>query len=316
MKNNILILFGIVLSIGITKAQNDSMYILKQGIVIAKYKVSEVDSVIFYNPANPLNLTLVNIPGGTFTMGSPTSEVNHISDEVEHQVTLSNFRMSKYEITNAQFAFFLNTKNIGSDGLYTAGAYPTEPLIYSSVGSFNFGLNYISGNWVPVAGYENHPVIWVTWYGATEFASFAGGRLPTEAEFEYACRAGTTTPFNTGTCLSNLQAHYNWSAPYNTCTNTNTTAQTSTQAVGSYPANAFGLCDMHGNVWEWCNDWYGPYSTSPQTDPTGPTTGTNRMFRSGSWTSNAQVCRSAYRDCNFVPTHSAGNGGFRIVIAP
>ena len=102
-----------------------------------------------------------------------------------------------------------------------------------------------------------------------------GGHLPTEAQWEYACRAGTTTTFNTGICLNNLQANYNWAYPYNTCTNTNMTYPGKTQSVGSYSPNAFGLHDMHGNVWEWCNDWYGTYYIGPQTDPTGSATGTS-----------------------------------------
>jgi len=259
------------------------------------------------------NIAMVNIPAGTFTMGSPTSEVNHQSDETQFQVTLSAFRMSKYEITNAQYATFLNAKSIGSNGLYAAGAYPTQTLIYVSSGSPDWGLHYSGGQWVPAVGYENHPVINVTWYGSAEFATYSGGRLPTEAEWEYACRAGTTTPFNTGTCLTNAQANYNWASPYNTCTNTNTTYPGTTQAVGSYAPNAYGLYDMHGNVWEWCSDWYGTYPTTAQTNPTGATTVSNRVYRGGSWNSYAQYCRSAYRNYN-SPAYSYINIGFRLVL--
>ncbi|MDY0014944.1 MAG: formylglycine-generating enzyme family protein, partial [Bacteroidales bacterium] len=144
----------------------------------------------------------VSIPAGTFTMGSPYDQADRKDDEKPHQVTLSAFKMSKYEITNAQYAAFLNAKNIGSDGEYAAGAFPTQALIYQSDivlnGIYDWGLHYADGQWVPVTGYENHPVIYVTWYGASEFAAYMGCRLPTEAEWEYACRAGTTTHFNTG----------------------------------------------------------------------------------------------------------------------
>jgi len=301
-------------------AQNDTMYVMKNGAVVGHYNVNtQVDSVIFYKPTgtpvNPINLTLVNIPGGTFTMGSPTGEVNHETNEVEHQVTLSAFRMSKYEITNAQYAAFLNAKSIGSTGLYAAGAYPTQALIYASSGNLDWGLHYTNSQWIPVAGCENKPIINVTWYGATEFATYAGGRLPTESEWEYACRANTTTPFNTGTCLSDAQANYYWAYPYNTCANTNTTFPGTTQTMGTYTANAYGLHDMHGNVSEWCSDWYGTYPTTPQTNPTGATTGSNRVLRGGSWSDYAQYCRSAFRTYG-TPGYIISCIGFRVALVP
>ena len=265
---------------------------------------------------NSISLQMVNIPAGTFTMGSPTTEVDRDTDETEHQVTLSAFRMSTYDITNSQYAAFLNTKGIGSNGLYAAGNYPTEMLIYaSSGGTYDWGLHYTGGTWVPVSGYENYPVIDVTWYGATEFATFAGGTLPTEAQWEYACRGCTTTPFNTGSCLTNLQANYDWAYQYSTCTNTNTTFPGKTQAVGSYPPNAWGLYDMHGNVWQWCSDWYGTYPTTAQTNPTGATSGSYRVVRGGSWYFIARFCRSAIR-YYYYPDDCISYLGFRVVLVP
>lgn len=265
-----------------------------------------------------INFVTVPIPAGTFTMGSPSDEPNRDSDETQHQVTLSAFRMSKYEITNAQYATFLNAKSIGSDGKYAAGAYPTQPLIYASNGSYDLGLHYINSQWVPVSGYENNPVIFVTWYGATEFATYIGGTLPTEAQWEYACRGastGSVTTFNTGSCLSDAQANYDWANPQTSCTNTITKSPCKTQAVGTYPANAFGLHDMHGNVWEWCSDWYGDYVTSAQTNPAGDTTGSRRLFRGGGWYDYAQDCRSADRGCG-NPDYGGDFLGFRVVLAP
>jgi sulfatase modifying factor 1 len=317
MKKILVSIFALAMTIGLLQAQNDTMYIMKSGVVIGQYNVNtQIDSIIFYQPTtitNPINLTLVNIPGGTFTMGSPATEVNHDSDEVEHQVTLSAFRMSKYEITNAQYADFLNAKNIGINAIYPAGAYPSQVLIYPSSGFNDLGLHYTGSQWVPVAGYENHPVINVTWYGAAEFATYVGGTLPTESQWEYACRGNTTTPFNTGECLSNTQANYNWGNPYNTCTNTITTHPSTTQTVGSYTANAFGLHDMHGNVWEWCSDLYGAYPTTPQNNPTGATTGTNRVVRGGGWINHGHENRSANR-INTSPAGFNVNIGFRVVL--
>jgi formylglycine-generating enzyme len=268
------------------------------------------------DPAGPvIDIAMANIPGGTFNMGSPNDEVSRDADETQYTVTLSAFRMSKYEITNAQFAVFLNAKNIGSNGLYTSGSFPTQPLVYASSGNIDWGLHYTGGKWVPVAGYEDFPAIFLTWYGATEFVTYVGGHLPTEAQWEYACRAGTTTPFNTGSCLNSTQANYNWSSPYSTCTNTSTTPSSATQAVGSYPANTYGLYDMHGNDWEWCSDWYGPYPAAAQTNPTGAATGTTRVIRGGSCIYYAKNCRSA--DRNFSnPDSFSGFVGIRVVLAP
>ena len=253
------------------------------------------------------------IPSGTFTMGSPTTEVNRYSDERQYEVTLSAFRMSKYEITNAQYAAFLNAKGIGSNGIWaSAPVYKTQTLIYAD----NFGgLTYSGSQWVPVAGYENAPVINVTWYGATEYATYIGGTLPTEAQWEYACRAGNTTPFNTGTCLSNFDANYLWSSPYNICTNTVTTPLSKTQPVGAYAGNAFGLYDMHGNVWEWCADWYDTYPSTPQNDPTGAAGGSRRVYRGGSFGNRGENCRSAFRSEEY-PYWYYNSLGFRVVFVP
>ncbi len=268
-----------------------------------------------FTTKNSTNIQTALIPAGTFTMGSPLSEINRNPNEAQHSVTLSAFRMSKYEITNVQYAAFLNAKNIGSNGLYTAGAYPTQTLIFTSSGSADWGLHYSSSQWTPVTGYENAPVINVTWYGAAEFATYVGGTLPTEAQWEYACRAGTTTPFNTGSFLTNLQANYNWAYPYNNGTNTVTTSPSKTQPVGTYAANTYGLYDMQGNVTEWCADWwYSIYPTDAQTNPTGAATGSARVFRGGSWDTTAKYCRSAFRDYN-VPSSGFSSVGFRVVLA-
>ncbi|MEI7596433.1 MAG: formylglycine-generating enzyme family protein [Bacteroidota bacterium] len=309
----------LIFSLSSLFAQNDTMYIWKSGAVINKQsvKTTDVDSMTFYRPTPyNINIACVNIPAGTFTMGSPVGEPNRIVDEIERQVTLSAFRMSKYEITNSQYAAFLNAKGIGSDGKYAAGAYPLEPLIYASTIN-DWSLHYTNNQWVPVVGYENYPVFHVTWYGAVEFATYIGGKLPTDAQWEYACRGNTNTAFNTGNCLSNTQANYDWADPQTNCTNNITTFPAKTKAVGTYAANAFGLYDMHGNVNEWCSDWLGSTSASAQTNPTGPTTGTYRVFRGGCWGTPAMICRSAYRNSSTpYSSNNLYNVGFRIVLVP
>ena len=265
---------------------------------------SKTTNFIFFN------LPTSAIPAGTFIMGSPLTEVNRGTNETQYSVTLDAFRMSKYEITNTQYATFLNEKNIGSNGIWvTAPVYNTQILIYANT---SWGLTYSSSQWTPVAGYENAPVINVTWYGAAEYATYIGGTLPTEAQWEYACRAGTTTPFNTGNFLTNLQANYYWGAPYNGGTNTVTTYPHKTQSVGTYAGNAYGLYDMHGNVSEWCSDWFGSYPTTAQTNPTGVATGLGYVTRGGNWGDYARFCRSAYRTYN-TPKSNYNSLGFRVV---
>ncbi len=221
----------------------------------------------------------VSIPAGTFTMGSPTSEVDRYDDETQHQVTLSAFKMSKYEVTFEQYDLFCDA---------TGRSKPSDE------------------GW----GRGNRPVINVSWDDATAFAEWMGCRLPTEAEWEYACRAGTTTPFNTGNNLTTSQANYNGNYPYNN--NAKGEYRQMTMPVGSFAANAYGLFDMHGNVWEWCSDWYGDYSTSAQTNPKGASSGSYRVNRGGSWYSLARFCRASYRFSD-SPDFRNYNVGFRLV---
>ena len=231
------------------------------------------------NKSNKPPVEWVSVPAGTFTMGSPESEVDRFSDETQHQVTLSAFRMSKYEVTFDQYDAFCASTGRNKPG---------------------------DEGW----GRGRRPVINVSWEDATAFADWMGCRLPTEAEWEYACRAGTTTPFNTGNNLTTDQANYDGRYPYNG--NTKGKYQGKTMPVGSYTPNAWGLYDMHGNVWEWCSDWYGNYPKVAQTNPQGPSTSSYRVFRGGSWDFNAQICRSANRDFS-TPDNRYDDIGFRLV---
>jgi formylglycine-generating enzyme required for sulfatase activity len=147
-------------------------------------------------------------------------------------------------------------------------------------------------------------------------------RLPTEAEWEYACRAGTTTPFNYGNELRSGMANFDGQYEYPPCGvstyycyNPTGIYLGRTTAVGSYAPNAWGLYDMHGNVWEWCRDWYGAYPGGSVTDPQGPSSGSYRVIRGGCWFSGANDCRSAQRSCS-NPSGGYSNVGFRVVLAP
>ncbi|MBU0487640.1 MAG: formylglycine-generating enzyme family protein [Bacteroidetes bacterium] len=221
----------------------------------------------------------VSIPAGTFTMGSPLSEAHRDERETPHQVTLSAFNMSKYEVTFEQYDLFCDA---------TGREKPSDE------------------GW----GRGSRPVINVSWDDATAFAEWMDCRLPTEAEWEYACRAGTTTPFNTGICLNSDEANYNGDYPTEWCSKGEYRGKT--LPVGSFAANAFGLFDMHGNVLEWCSDWLGVYSTSAQTNPNGALLELNRVLRGGSWRGKETSCRSARRYGN-SPGSRSDYIGFRLV---
>lgn len=225
-------------------------------------------------------IEFVDIPAGSFMMGSPLTESGRAKDEKQHKVTLSAFKMSKYPVTFEQF------------DLYCKAIGRRKPRRNESATG-------------------NMPVTFISWYEANEFAEWMGCRLPTEAEWEYAARANTTTPFNTGDCLTPEQANFTGTEPYNNCEKSEVSENP--VPVGSYLPNAFGLYDMHGNVWEWTNDWYGKYNIDNEVNPKGPEEGKLKVDRGGGWYNQAWKCRSALRGGGTHP-ESRGDGiGFRLV---
>ena len=250
-------------------------------LLIFFYIFSAIDSV----PPKPVvkpSIQWVSIPAGTFMMGSPASEVGRSDDEIQHEVKLSAFKMSAYEVTFEQYDAFCVATNREKPG---------------------------DEDW----GRGQRPVINVSWYDATAFAEWVGARLPTGAEWEYACRAGSTKPFNTGENLTTNQANYDGNFPY-LPVDGNIYRKQSIE-VGSFAPNAYGLYDMHGNVWEWCRDWYGAYPSSPQTNPAGPIDGpfnTLRVIRGGSWLGDARYCRAADLS-GATPGNRNSDIGFRLV---
>jgi len=241
-----------------------------------------------------VTLELVQIPAGKFLMGSPAEgeeadfvkqlkedwvRGDSVYDETQHEVTISKpFFMGIHQVTQAQYEAVM-----GENPSYFKGKEDSA----------------------------NRPVEMVSWNDAMDFCKKLSEktgrnvRLPTEAEWEYACRAGTTTMFNTGDTITDEQAQIDkwWSGKGE---------MEGTKPVGSFPANVWGLYDMHGNVWEWVADWFGVYPTGSVTDPQGPAEGQFRVKRGGTWRLNPQFCRSARRD-GLVPGGWDGSGlGFRV----
>jgi formylglycine-generating enzyme required for sulfatase activity len=232
---------------------------------------------------------MVYIPAGWFTMGSNHGD----SDEKPvHQVYLDAFYISKYEITNSQYCVFLNEVGNQSEGGAT----------WLDINDSDCKILYKDGKYVPKKGYEKHPVVEVSWYGARAYCQWAGGRLPTEAEWEKAARGGLEgKKYPWGDIIDSSKANYN-----------NNVGDTT--KVGSYPPNNYGLYDMAGNVWEWCNDWYDSnyYNNSPTNNPQGPSSGTYRVIRGGGFCNVANYCRCAFRYSG-SPRNSGTILGFRLI---
>jgi formylglycine-generating enzyme required for sulfatase activity len=252
---------------------------------------------------------MVRVAGGTFTMGSPDTEDDRYDNETQWQVTLSGFYMGKTEVTQKQYETVIGSlpSSLNSDTYGKGDGYPVyyvrwyDAIVFCNKLSVLEGLSpaySIGGKTAPdewgemptSTSHENY----ATWNGVVIVANSNGYRLPTEAQWEYACRAGTTTPWHSGDTDDSLD-DYAW---YWDNIPSQTSGETGygTQPVGTKQANDFGLYDMHGNVWEWCWDWYDTYPTTAGTDPVGASSGSYRVLRGGSWFDPARYARSACRD--------------------
>ena len=256
----------------------------RQEVPLASHQAGEV---LHLSLPKGVGLDMVWCPPGAFLMGSPEGELGRWDDEVQHRVTLTKgFWMAKYELTQEQYKALMGSNPANFKG----PKRPVEQVSWDEAMAYCQKLNSKFSSSLP-SGYV------IT--------------LPTEAQWEYACRAGTTSALNSGRELTSAIGF---------CGNLDQVAWYvgnsggQTHEVGQKQANAWGLYDMHGNVWEWCSDWYGSYG-GDATDPVGPSTGSYRVNRGGSWLHYARLCRSACR-YSYTPDFRNGNLGFRPVCAP
>lgn len=244
--------------------------------------------------ANGISIEMVAIPGGSFVMGSPETEAGRIETEgPQHTVNIAPFFLAKYQVTQAQWRAVAGLPKVKID------------------------LNPNPSNFKG----DDLPVEQVNWHEVTEFCArlsqFTGRnyRLPSEAEWEYACRAGMTTPFYLGPTITPDLVNYDGNVPYGAAGKG--IYREKTIAVGSFPPNSFGLYDMHGNVWEWCQDvWHDNYKNAPTDGSAWEENGNNtmRLLRGGSWSTEAAYCRAARRLRNPLDTRYSSIG-FRVASA-
>ena len=252
------------------------------------------------------------IPAGEFLMGSPLAEDGREDDEgpqLAVRVT-RQFHLGVCPVTRAQFARFVQDTGFTTQAETDGQSWTWEQVAWGQVAKASWREPGIAQG-------DDHPVVCVCWNDAVAFCEWLSRksgwpiRLPTEAEWEYACRAGTDTAFNTGAMISTDQANYDGRVAYGG--GPKGVFQGTTTPVDSFKPNAWGLFDMHGNAWEWCSDWQDKYSQQPVADPAGPAKALWRVLRGGCWINGPRVCRSASRGGGEPAAHSH-YFGFRIAV--
>lgn len=270
-------------------------------------------------PTTPAGMVLIQ--ESTFAMGRDAS---HADEAPVHEITLSPYYIDAHEVTNREFKAFVDATGhvtqAEKDGYcwsYVAGKTDFEALDGAD-------WRHPQGPDSTIDDRMDHPVVGVSWEDAAAYAAWAGKRLPTEAEWEFAARGGAEGHFSAAPAQEGAHADHDAGVARITANiwqgvwpdkNLLTDNHYYTAPVGSYPANALGVHDAVGNVWEWCADWYAAdyYTNSPAVDPQGPASGENRVARGGSWFCSANYCgaySTHYRGAS-PPTHAFNNVGFR-----
>jgi formylglycine-generating enzyme required for sulfatase activity len=267
---------------------------------------------------NSLGMRFIRIRPGSFIMGSPKTEPGRLSDEIPHRIKLTkHFFMQQTEVTIRQFNQFVQSTGYRTEVEEGGGCWITDS---SNRWRQKPGTSWKKPGWVPLD--DDLPVLCITWNDAVTFTRWLSKkenriyRLPTEAQWEYAGRAGTSTPFSTGRCLSTDAANYaKIDHKYHYCTTIFHENRYRPIKAGSLAPNSWKLSNMHGNVSEWCRDWYGFYQSDNSTDPIGPISGNERVIRGGHWRAKSSECRLAKR-MRFPPKIASDVIGFRLVMMP
>ncbi len=296
---------------------------LSSGSSSSKYPVSYLTSVPsggWTDTYKTTKLVLRRVNAGTFTMGSPSGEVGRYSNESQHSVKLSkDFFIGVFEVTQRQWELVMGSRpSYFSNGSYYS-TRPVERISYNAIRGSSTGAG-----WPGSSGVDSSSFIGRI-RSRTGLSQFD---LPTEAQWEFACRAGTTAAVSNGINLNNAEYDYRiadvcWHYQDYLAASSSSGWGYGTMPVGEYGANPWGLYDMHGNVWEWCLDWYSAnLGTSAVTDPKGPSSGSHRVIRSGAWECASYNCRSARRGdespsaTKRSDSASDGHFGFRLSITP
>ena len=259
-----------------------------------KFRITELERTII----TLQGVALLLIRGGTFVMGSRELDPE-LNENETHHVTLNDFFLSKKTITNEQYCRFLNMMNVQGDGKGEVSGFGNQTL----VDAYGWGVQFLNGEWQPAEEVADYPVMKISWYGAKAYCDWAGGRLPTEAEWEYAARGGSLRKGYVYSGSNNVD-DVAWYDEKNGVPH----------PVGTKLPNELGVYDMSGNVWEWCGDWYGSYDKENKINPLGPTTGEHRVSRGGSCYHDVNCCRVAWRGFNH-PDDCYGTDGFRIAFS-